>query len=105
MSQFTNSQETMAKGATRVEAASGDIQRTIGTLRGEVETLLSHWDGDAAGAFGKVHVNFEEQATKINGALRNIHEALLSTHKTYGNQESDQTSSLTGLANTINSSI
>jgi WXG100 family type VII secretion target len=95
----------MAKGAQRVEQATTEIHTVIGKLRGEVETMMGHWGGDAATAFVQVHNSFEEQAGKINNALSNIHQALMSTHKTYGTQEGDQTQALNSLVNTINSGI
>ena len=102
MAQYTTSQEAMAQGAVKVDDAATQIQGHIGNLRAGVETMLGGWRGEAAGAFVQVHDAFEQQANKINNALRQMHEALLATHRTYGTQESDQTQSLTGLAGQIN---
>ena len=102
MAQYTTSQEAMAQGAVKVDDAATQIQGHISNLRAEVETMLGGWRGQAAGAFVQVHDAFEQQANKINNALRQMHDALLSTHRTYGTQESDQTQSLTGLAGQIN---
>jgi WXG100 family type VII secretion target len=102
VAQYTTSQETMQSGAAKVEDAANQIQGHIQTLRGEVETMMGGWRGEAANSFVQVHDAFEQQATKINNALRRMHEALVSTHSTYGTQESDQTQSLSGLAGQIN---
>ncbi len=102
MAQYTTSQEAMAQGAVKVDDAATAIQGHISSLRAEVETMLGGWRGEAAGAFVQVHDAFEQQANKINNALRQMHDALLATHRTYGTQETDQTQSLTGLAGQIN---
>ncbi len=102
MAQYTTSQEAMAAGANRVDTAATSIQGIIGQLRSEVETMMGGWRGEAASSFMQVHDAFESQANKINNALRQMHEALMSTHRTYGTQESNQTQTLTGLAGQIN---
>ena len=102
MNQYTTSQEAMQQGATKVDDAAGLIQGHISNLRSEVETMMGGWSGAAANAFIGVHESFESQANKINSALRQMHEALVSTHRTYGAQESTQTETLTGLAGQIN---
>jgi WXG100 family type VII secretion target len=102
MAQYSTSQETMAQGAVKVDDATNQIQGHISNLRAEVETMMGGWRGEAAGSFVQVHDAFEQQAAKINNALRQMHEALLSTHQTYGTQESNQTQTLSGLAGQIN---
>jgi WXG100 family type VII secretion target len=100
--QFGVQQESMAQAATKVEDASVQIGQHINTLRSEVETMSAGWRGNAAGAFMQVHESFEVQANKINTALKQMHEALLATGRTYGTQESEQTSTLQGLSGQIN---
>jgi WXG100 family type VII secretion target len=102
VSQFGVQQESMAHAATKVEDASVQIGQHINTLRSEVEQMLSGWRGEAAGAFGQVHASFEGQASRINNALTQMHEALVATGRTYGTQEADQASSIQGLAGQIN---
>ncbi len=102
MAQYTTSQEAMAQGAVKVDDASTQIQGHIQSLRTEVETMMGGWKGDAANAFVQVHDAFEQQANKINNALRQMHESLVATHQTYGPQESDQSQTLSGLAGQIN---
>jgi WXG100 family type VII secretion target len=102
VAQYTTNQEAMAQGAAKVDDAANQIQGQIQTLRSEIETMMGGWRGEAASAFVQVHDAFEQQAGKINNALRQMHEALVSTHQTYGTNESDQSQSLTGLAGQIN---
>jgi WXG100 family type VII secretion target len=102
MAQFSTSQQAMAGGAAKVDEAASQIQGHISNLRSEVETMMGGWKGEAASSFIQVHDSFEQQANKINNALRQMHEALLATHSTYGTQESNQTQTLSGLAGQIN---
>ena len=102
MPQYTTSQEAMQQGAARVDEATNQIQGHIGNLRSEVETMMGGWRGEAASSFVQVHDAFEQQANKINNALRQMHESLLATHRTYGTQETDQTQTFSGLAGQIN---
>lgn len=102
MASYTTSQEAMQQGAVKVEQASNDIQGLLGTLQNEVDTMMGGWGGEAATAFVQVHEAFGQQANKINTALRNMHEALISTHRTYGTQETDQSSSFQQMIGTIN---
>ena len=102
MAQYTTNQEAMAQGAAKVDDASQQIQGQIQNLRSDVETMMGGWRGEAANAFIQVHDSFEQQATKLNNALRTMQEALVATHKTYATQESDQQQSLSGLAGQIN---
>jgi WXG100 family type VII secretion target len=102
VAQYTTSQEAMAQGAAKVDDAATQIQGHIQNLRSEVETMMGGWRGEAASSFVQVHESFEAQATKINNALRQMHEALVATHRTYGTQETNQTQTLSGLAGQIN---
>jgi WXG100 family type VII secretion target len=102
VAQYTTSQEAMAQGAAKVDEAANQIQGHINNLRTEVETMMGGWRGEAASAFVQVHDSFEQQAARINNALRQMQEALVSTHRTYGTQESTQTQTLSGLAGQIN---
>jgi WXG100 family type VII secretion target len=103
MTQFTTDQEAMAAGAVKVDDAAGKIQALLSTLRGDMETMLGGWRGEASGSFVQVHQAFEGQATKINSALRQMHDSLGATGRTYGNQEADQSQTFTGMVGTINS--
>jgi WXG100 family type VII secretion target len=92
----------MQQGANKVQEAHQQVQGLIQTLRGEVEQMMGGWGGQAASAFVQVHEAFEGQAGKINTALDRMHRALVSTHSTYGTQESDQSQTFTNMTGNIN---
>ena len=102
MAQYTTNQEAMAQGAAKVEDAHSQITAHLSNLRSVVDTMMGGWRGEAASAFTQVHAAFEQQANRINTSLQQMHEALMSTHRTYGTQESEQTQTLSGLAGQIN---
>ncbi|HEX9230542.1 MAG TPA: WXG100 family type VII secretion target [Jatrophihabitantaceae bacterium] len=99
---FTTEQEAMQRGANAVQEAHQQVQGLIQTLNGEIEQMLGGWGGQAANAFLGVHEAFNSQATKINAALDRMHGALVSTHTTYGTQESDQSQTFTNMTGNIN---
>ncbi len=102
MGQFTTSEEAMASGASKVDEATAQIQAVLGKLESEVSTMTSGWRGQGANSFMQVHEAFTQQANKINNALRNMHEALVSNRTTYVNQEDSQSSSFTSMSSQIN---
>lgn len=99
---FTTEQEAMQRGANAVQEAHQQVQGLIQTLSGEVEQMMGGWGGQAANAFVGVHEAFNGQATKINQALDRMHQALVSTHSTYGTQETDQSQTFTNMTGNIN---
>lgn len=99
---FSTEQGAMQQGANAVQEAHQQVQGLLQTLNGEVEQMMGGWGGQAATAFMGVHEAFSTQATKINQALDRMQEALVSTHTTYGTQESDQSQTFTNMSGNIN---
>ena len=102
MAQFTTSEQSMANGASKVDEASTQITQVLSKLGSEVDQLRSGWRGQGANSFMQVHEAFGQQANKINTALKNMHDALVSNKTTYATQESDQSQSFSTLAQNIN---
>lgn len=103
MAGFGTNQEAMSAAAANVDDATQQVQGHIQTLRTEVESMMSGWGGAAANAFVGLHQNFEGQANRINDALRQMHEALVSTGATYAAQEEQEAQNITNMAGQINS--
>ena len=102
MTGFSTSQDAMAAGAAHVDEATQQVQTHIGALRSEVETMMGGWGGSASTAFTNLHANFETQANKINNALRQMQEALVSTRTTYASQEEQEAAAIGSLSGQIN---
>lgn len=102
MTGFNTSQDAMAAGASQVDDAAQQVQGQIGALRNEVETMMGGWGGSASTAFTTLHTNFESQANRINTALRQMQEALVSTRTTYANQEEQEAAAIGNLSGQIN---
>jgi WXG100 family type VII secretion target len=83
-------QETMAKGAQAVDSATEQINGHLQRLDSEVQTMFGGWKGNAQRAFGELHANWVNQQQKLQQALRDMHEALVATGKTYDAQEEQQ---------------
>jgi WXG100 family type VII secretion target len=98
MAEYTITEEAMARGAGTVATAADQVQACIAGLRAEVETMLGGWRGQAAASFGQAHCAFEQRASRINAALRQMHEALTATHRTYSTQEAHESGSLSAIA-------
>jgi len=88
----------MAKGAQAVEEATTLIHGHLGTLQQHVDTMLSHWRGNASHSFSNAHAAFVQQGQKLNDALRAMHEALVQTAKTYQSQEEEHSSHFNSIA-------
>jgi WXG100 family type VII secretion target len=93
--------EIMAQAAVRVEDAATVIDRCIAKLRTEMTTLFGSWSGDSAHAHGEAHQRFDADAKALHLSLMQIHRALLSTHRSYTVQESEQSTDGRGLANQV----
>ncbi len=103
MTGFDFNQAAMAAGSSKVGTASGDIQRLISELRGEVETMMASWHGPAGDAFTRLHAGFEGQALKLNQSLQSMQQALDASKQTYVIREQSQAGDLTRLAGQVES--
>ena len=68
-----------ADAVAYLDEAVARVNGHIGNLRAEVETVLAPGRGTAASAFAHVYDSFEQQAYKINSALRRMRDALATT--------------------------
>ena len=84
--------EVMASAAGRIERALGEIEALMGRLHGDVADLLSAWSGPAATAHRAMHERFDHDAATIATSLSEMHAALVRTHATYVQQETEQSS-------------
>jgi len=98
---FGTESEAMAKGAQAVEEATTRIHQHLATLQQNVDTMLSHWRGDASTSFGNAHEAFAQQGRKLNDALHAMHEALVQTTRTYQAQEEQHSSQFNTIANQL----
>jgi WXG100 family type VII secretion target len=84
----------MAKAATQVDTAVGDIQGLQGRLSGAHDTMMAGWQGSAASAFTNAFAEFNADFTKVITALNNLGDKLRASGVNYNTvEEANQSSS------------
>lgn len=84
----------MAKAATQVGAAVGQIQGAQGRLNAAHDSTMGGWQGPAASAFTSAFGEFNADFTKVIQALNNLGDKLRASGVNYNTvEEANQTSS------------
>ena len=73
-----SSTKATAEAVALVDGAVVELNGHIGVLRSEVEQMLAAILGETASSSAHVFDSFEQQAYKINSALRRMRDALVS---------------------------
>ena len=97
-----------ATGAPELQGAAKDIvstnesvQGVLGQLGNTIDGLAPAWKGAAAEAFTKLMVRFNEDADKLQKALLDIATQMDETATTYIQQEEEQGSEMSNIANRL----
>lgn len=98
---FTNEHDSMVRGAQAVQDAHDKIKGLLGQLQGDVEAMRGGWKGTASNSFGNAHEMFNQQGQKLNGALDNMHQALVATGQAYAQSEEEGSSSFSNIASQL----
>ncbi|APE33267.1 hypothetical protein BOX37_04005 [Nocardia mangyaensis] len=72
-----------AAAANEMYEAIGAIRKTINAINGEVQDVKAKWKGDAQGAFETAAVDWEEEATQLNGILDQMQQQVESGNNAY----------------------
>jgi ESAT-6 family protein len=91
-SSFGVDTDAMASSAGKVAVAAEHIDALLTKMRTDINEMLGGWSGNGANAHKDLHERYENDVRTINTTLREIHEALLQTHRTYTHQENAQRS-------------
>jgi WXG100 family type VII secretion target len=91
----------MAKGAAAVDEASAQIDGLLKKLDGEIQAMFGGWSSQAQRSFATLHANWVSQQNKLVVSLREMHEALVATSKTYERQESEQANAFAHVSNQL----
>jgi WXG100 family type VII secretion target len=84
--------------AKRIIQVDEETQGTLRQVQGAVDTVSSSWAGDAATAFANLMSRFQDDAKKLQEALRTIAESVASSADVYARQEDDNKSSIGNIA-------
>jgi WXG100 family type VII secretion target len=83
--------------AKRIISVDEETQGTLRQVQGAVDTVSSTWAGDAATAFTNLMSRFQDDARKLQEALRTIAESIASSADVYARQEEDNKGSISGI--------
>jgi WXG100 family type VII secretion target len=84
--------------AKRIISVDEETQGTLRQVSSSVDTVRASWTGDAATAFSNLMDRFQEDARKLQEALRTIAESIASSADVYARQEEDNSSSISNIA-------
>lgn len=73
----------MTSLAERVDSITGDINQQLTQLQTSLETLAPQWQSDAATAFYNVNQQWNDDASALNNALRDISTGMHDTAQRY----------------------
>jgi len=87
---------TFSVDTAQVAAASGNVRRSVDSIRSEVTAMMAHltnlqdsWRGEAAVQFQGVAANWRQTQTQVEASLEGINRALEATANTYLDAESN----------------
>lgn len=98
----------MAQAATDVDGVAGRLDGMLRSLMGQLEPLLTAWQGQAGTAFQRVRMEYEADVQKLNNALHGLSAAISQANTGYvATDEQSKSSVDTAGANvgTITSSL
>jgi WXG100 family type VII secretion target len=81
----------MAKAAGQIDQAASTIKGLQTSLQGHQQAVLAGWEGNAATAFNKAFLSFDEDMRKVLTALNGMHEKLVHNRIQYEAAEERQT--------------
>jgi len=97
MSGYTATAEELSALAKHIVDVDNDTQGTLRNVRSTVDGLRSAWRGGAAEAFNRLMDRFDEDARRLQEALRGIAEQMDATSVTYVKQEEEATQLSSGI--------
>lgn len=89
---------TMQQASQHVYQVNEQIQGQLSGLLSRLEPLMGAWEGGAAMSFQNLKERWHQNATKLNGALRGIGDALGQSQQTYQVSEDTNVQDLTRVA-------
>lgn len=88
--EFSRADQALTRGATFVQSAKGDLDGQLGALRGQLQGIVSSWQGSGSTAFQTTMTRWDESARKIISALDEFEANLRSSDQTYTSADDQQ---------------
>lgn len=92
---------TMQQASQHVDNVNQQIQGQLSKLMQELQPLATAWQGQAAGSFQSLHARWNENAQRLNEALRGISEDLARSQQTYQTHEASNVHDLGRVATNL----
>ncbi|MEU5691294.1 WXG100 family type VII secretion target [Actinosynnema sp. NPDC020468] len=92
----TGTQE-LVTAAQDIVSTDDTVQGILRSLRSTVDTVGASWKGEASTAFTNLIARFDDDARKLQEALRAIAEQMSGSADIYRRQEEEQNQSMSGL--------
>lgn len=97
-SQFRTDLGTMGTSAAHVNEVNAQIQMQLQQLMSRLEPLQGQWRSEAATSFTTLKIQWNDNARKLNDALRGIGEALAVNQTNYATSDDTNRQGFTGIS-------
>lgn len=81
MSNLSQTEKALSKGAEFVNTARGDVKGKCNTLTDQVSQMMSGWGGQGASAFGNLMVAWQDKQEQILRALDQLATSMQETER------------------------
>jgi len=98
---FNTERSTMAVASGHVYEVNDHVQATLRDLLNRLDPLMSTWQGSAAGSFHVLKERWNDNAVKLNGALRSIGDGLVQAETNYAASEDSNNAGFTGITGNL----
>lgn len=102
MTNQAHSSSDLKKSGEIVSETYKDIEQLQKRLFGEMETLMSGWNGQAAQTFMRSYQAFNEEFTDVQRSLETFHGKLVDANIQYDRNEAEQTQAAQNLMALLN---
>ncbi|CAL9673346.1 ESAT-6-like protein EsxB [Actinosynnema sp. ALI-1.44] len=101
MSGYTTGTQELMQCAKDIISVDEQTQGILNQVRNTVDGVASSWQGQAATAFQTLMTRFDEDARKLQEALRAIAEQMSGSADIYARQEEEQNQSMSSLTSRL----
>lgn len=98
---FNTELPTMSVASSHVFDVNEQVQATLRDLLSRLDPLMSTWQGSAAASFHVLKDRWNDNATKLNEALRSIGDGLVQAEANYAASEDTNNTGFTGITGNL----
>ncbi len=101
MSNLSQTEKALSKGAEYVNTARGDVKGKCNTLGDRVSEMMGGWGGQGASAFGNLMVAWQDKQEQILKALDQLSQSMQETEKDNVSTDESQSEAHLNLQNRL----